>query len=274
MPAMKTHSIFRPLNMNSVKNTLKSHIPATHRIFLAAIAVVLASFIFLPRTTMAAACPAQEPNCTPTSTTGGINTPTTSSTASSGLAPGCYTNNGGATNLGSNDTSSGTNYTQQSSCPATDAYNDPISSSGCYVKETNGYVPTSCVTLACLDGAAAASQVDCSPADSCNPADATATNSDGTSCPTGTCLTGGDNALCNSIVQDYVNPVLLFLGGAVGLVIVVMVVVGGIQYASSGGDPNKVAGAKSRIANALFALVAFGLVWAFLEWIVPGGVFG
>ncbi len=60
--------------MNSVKNTLKSHIPATHRmrLLLATIAVALPSFfIFLPSTTIAAACPAQEPNCATTATTSG-----------------------------------------------------------------------------------------------------------------------------------------------------------------------------------------------------------
>jgi hypothetical protein len=52
-----------------------------------------------------------------------------------------------------------------------------------------------------------------------------------------------------------------------------MLVVGGIQYAASGGDPNGVAAAKKRIANAIIALVTFGLLWAFLNWIIPNGVF-
>ena len=52
-----------------------------------------------------------------------------------------------------------------------------------------------------------------------------------------------------------------------------MTVIGGIQYITSGGDPNHVAEAKKRIANALLALVTWIIIWAFLEWIIPGGLF-
>jgi hypothetical protein len=95
-------------------------------------------------------------------------------------------------------------------------------------------------------------------------------------CSTSQCAVGSSDsssALCNPIIQHYVNPFLLFLGAGVGIVITIMLVIGGIEYAASGGNPNTVADAKKRIANALIALVTFGLMWAFLNWIIPNGVF-
>jgi hypothetical protein len=59
----------------------------------------------------------------------------------------------------------------------------------------------------------------------------------------------------------------------VGIVVVMMIVIGGIQYSSAGNNPQAVAGAKKRISQALFALVAYIFMFAFLQWIVPGGVF-
>lgn len=63
------------------------------------------------------------------------------------------------------------------------------------------------------------------------------------------------------------------LSGLVGVVVVGVLVVGGIQYSTSAGDPNAAAAAKKRIGNAILALVAFGMMYGFLQWLVPGGVF-
>jgi hypothetical protein len=53
-----------------------------------------------------------------------------------------------------------------------------------------------------------------------------------------------------------------------------MIIIGGIQYTTAGGDPNaaKVMAAKKRIFNAIFALIAFGLLYAAINFIVPGGI--
>ncbi len=69
------------------------------------------------------------------------------------------------------------------------------------------------------------------------------------------------------------NIIANVLAAGVAVVVVVMVIIGGIQYSTSGGDPGKVAAAKSRIFNAVLALVAFFFLYAFLQWIVPGGIF-
>lgn len=62
------------------------------------------------------------------------------------------------------------------------------------------------------------------------------------------------------------------LSALVGIVVVAVIIVAGIQYTTSAGDPQAAAAAKKRISNAILALIAFGLTYAFLQWVVPGGV--
>jgi hypothetical protein len=59
----------------------------------------------------------------------------------------------------------------------------------------------------------------------------------------------------------------------VGVVVVMMIIIGGIQYSSANGDPKKIAAAKSRVYNALLALVAYLFIFSFLQWLIPGGIF-
>ena len=63
------------------------------------------------------------------------------------------------------------------------------------------------------------------------------------------------------------------LAGLVGGIVVIMIIVGGIQYSTAGDDPQKVQGAKKKISNALLALFTFIFMFAFLQWVVPGGLF-
>ncbi len=73
------------------------------------------------------------------------------------------------------------------------------------------------------------------------------------------------------IVED-ITLLINVLSAAVGVVVVGMIIAGGIQYSISGDDPQAVAKAKSRITSALLALVVFIFSYAFLQWIVPGGI--
>ena len=76
----------------------------------------------------------------------------------------------------------------------------------------------------------------------------------------------------NTIVK-FVITVTNFLSAGVGVVIVIMVIIGGIQYSTAGGNPSAVAAAKQKIANALLALVAFIFMFSVIQWLVPGGIF-
>jgi len=77
----------------------------------------------------------------------------------------------------------------------------------------------------------------------------------------------------NVIIQD-LNTIVKFLSGLVGVVVVAMIITGGIQYAlASGESAEAVSKAKQRITNSLLALFAFLFIFAFLQWIIPGGAF-
>lgn len=63
------------------------------------------------------------------------------------------------------------------------------------------------------------------------------------------------------------------LSAVVGVVVVAVIVFAGIEYSSSGGDPNRTAAAKSRIINAIVALAAYMFLYIILQWLIPGGLF-
>ncbi len=77
----------------------------------------------------------------------------------------------------------------------------------------------------------------------------------------------------NPIVKD-LNDIVNVLSGLVGVVVVGVIILGGVQYAMAGDKAEAVSAAKKRIINGLIALAAFMLTYAFLQWLIPGGVFG
>lgn len=79
-------------------------------------------------------------------------------------------------------------------------------------------------------------------------------------------------------LQD--NPILVWilfitnlLAVGVGVVVTIMIIVGGIQYASAGPNPAAIQSAKKKIANAILALIAYMFLYAFVQYLVPGGIF-
>ena len=93
-----------------------------------------------------------------------------------------------------------------------------------------------------------------------------------------TCADGTTpNVVCSEkscdIIKKYIIPFIQLLSAGVGVVVVISIVIGGIQYGSAGGDPAKVSAAKKRIRNAIIALVAYLFLYAFLNFIIPGGFF-
>jgi hypothetical protein len=76
----------------------------------------------------------------------------------------------------------------------------------------------------------------------------------------------------NCIYQNYLVPLGVVLSALVGVAVVAGIIIGGIQYSTSGGDPQKVAAAKARITKALIGLVVYFFLYAILQFIVPGGV--
>jgi hypothetical protein len=77
---------------------------------------------------------------------------------------------------------------------------------------------------------------------------------------------------CNSIDQD-LQIAMNVLSIGIGVVVTLMMVMGGLQYMTSRDNPQGVQAARARIMNAVIAMVSYVFIYAFLQWIVPGGVF-
>jgi len=84
------------------------------------------------------------------------------------------------------------------------------------------------------------------------------------SCPT------APGSSCD-LTTKYIDPLINVLAALVGVVVTASIIYGGVQYASSADDPSKVSQAKSRITNSLIALVSFFFLYAFIQWLIPGG---
>ena len=80
------------------------------------------------------------------------------------------------------------------------------------------------------------------------------------------------NADTCDLINNYLNPFISLLTAVVGIVVVLSIIYGAIQYTSSGGDPQKVAKAKSHIVKTVVALFAYIFLFAFLQFLVPGGI--
>jgi hypothetical protein len=87
-----------------------------------------------------------------------------------------------------------------------------------------------------------------------------------------------DNAVnCNfdgcDLIQKYINPAIDLASVSFGLLAAASLILGGINYASSEGDPQKASQAKNRLSKTIVAVVAYLFLYSFLQFIVPGGVF-
>jgi hypothetical protein len=76
------------------------------------------------------------------------------------------------------------------------------------------------------------------------------------------------------VIVTYLKMVLKFLSAGVGVVILLMLTIAGIQYITASGQPEQVKAAKTRITNAITGLVLFLIAFAVLNLIIPGSIFG
>lgn len=101
--------------------------------------------------------------------------------------------------------------------------------------------------------------------------------------PTADTCGSGDSAMGVSInigcrgqgngIVDLTFAIIRFLSIGVGIIAVASMIVGGIQYTASSGNPEATAKAISRLSNTAIALLIYFLIFAILNWLVPGGVF-
>lgn len=160
-------------------------------------------------------------------------------------------------------------------------YGDATSSYG------EPYVQVDCSSLAsCNDGQELQYNNDKLGKPSCAAAAMTATTATATSTTSAVDSTLATDKTCDGSTQDQLkacyagnplvarfNTLINVLSIAVGFIVVIMVIVGGIQYSTAGSNPQAVAAARKKIFNAVISLVALLLVYSFMQWITPGGIF-
>lgn len=82
------------------------------------------------------------------------------------------------------------------------------------------------------------------------------------------------NCVTQSPLVKDIQMVINFLSAGVGIVVIGMIILGGIQYSIAGDNAQAVSAAKQRIINALTALLVYIFAFAFINWLIPGGLFG
>lgn len=88
---------------------------------------------------------------------------------------------------------------------------------------------------------------------------------------------GGDRS---KYTGDTLNPIIdiafalfRFLSAGVGLVVIGSIIIAGIQYTASRGEPQATGAAIHRVTNSLIALLIFIFMFAIANFLVPGGMF-
>ncbi|MDB5186485.1 MAG: hypothetical protein JWL85_1008 [Candidatus Saccharibacteria bacterium] len=77
----------------------------------------------------------------------------------------------------------------------------------------------------------------------------------------------------NCRIVGYLVTFINLISIAAGIVFAIMIAVAGLQYTMARENPQAVTEAKHRILNVVIAIAAFLFTYAFLQWLVPGGVF-
>jgi hypothetical protein len=101
------------------------------------------------------------------------------------------------------------------------------------------------------------------------------------SCPGGQVMRADSRVCCPAdaagsasgcLYAKYINPIIRILSFIAGLAAIIGIIIGGIQYASSGGDPQKTAAGKGKVTKAIYGLIAFMFLYSALQFFSPGGI--
>lgn len=86
---------------------------------------------------------------------------------------------------------------------------------------------------------------------------------------------GDENAILKDVnsIEELLNIALITVSSGVGLLAIGSLIYAGVLYASAGANSSQVAKAKEMIRNTIIGIVAYTVMWAFLQWLIPGGVF-
>jgi hypothetical protein len=82
-----------------------------------------------------------------------------------------------------------------------------------------------------------------------------------------------DTCIQDNPIIKWLNILINLVAGIVGVGAVLMVIWAGIQYTTARDNAQAIAEAKQKIINVVIGIAAFMFLYAFLNWLVPGGVF-
>ncbi len=78
---------------------------------------------------------------------------------------------------------------------------------------------------------------------------------------------GGEGLASNANANDIVVTIINIMLWLIGILAVIMLIFGGIKYATSAGDSNKVTSAKNTIMYAIIGLIIAIFAWAIVRWV-------
>lgn len=85
------------------------------------------------------------------------------------------------------------------------------------------------------------------------------------------CSKAGD--ACSKFVDKYIDPFIVLLTALVGVFAVISYILAAIQYSAAQDDPGAVSKAKNRAFQTTLGLIGYFFLFAFLNWVIPGGLF-
>jgi hypothetical protein len=82
-----------------------------------------------------------------------------------------------------------------------------------------------------------------------------------------------ENTSGMSAVSSWLKTFINLFSAVIGVGAVIMIIFAGIQYSAARDNPQAIQAAKQKIYNVLIGLGAFIFLWAFMQWLIPGGAF-
>jgi hypothetical protein len=80
-----------------------------------------------------------------------------------------------------------------------------------------------------------------------------------------------NDAAQGGAIISYLKLLLVLINGLVGGIIILVIVIAGIQYITSAGDPTRIKSAKNRLTQAFTGLFLYLMMNAILNFLIPGG---
>lgn len=77
----------------------------------------------------------------------------------------------------------------------------------------------------------------------------------------------------NNPIIKWIKDGINLLSAIVGIGAIIMIIIAGLQYSAARDNPQAIQAAKTRMVNVLIGLAAFIFMYAFMQWLIPGGVF-